>query len=448
MNTIGLANRMVLVLLVLISSSAFALLVASPDEATKDVGISKVFYVYNTAKLPGDVEQNRHLVVVSLADGNQISIYKLDDNKIALETEFKLDSRKLKDYIPVGRFLKIVADGPIMAYMYNPSSASMQGATYIPSDTGELVGKKFVFPAAMISGGAQISSTQRGNFIIDIYAIQTGVVTLKNSSGTMAILPVSADSYYSINATFVQDPEKSFLELSSTGNVMISVSIGWTWVTAPSSTGSIIGDLHYGHTRGPINYGSFLVIAFAPGQVTVANMTSPGSLTHTFTKAGEMWYSPDLRNPVRISGNIPTLVQTGYTDQKSVYSVFLGQNFGGGRILSDGRIEYWFYVASRGPAVMFAPEKRSITVNETKVDLEADQYYLFRGPGLYHVVSDKPLPLQIQAPENAFIIVPSGIPATKPKVSEGGFDVTLIGAAAVVVIVAAAGFIFLRRRQA
>jgi len=438
-------NWLVLVLALTMFTSAFTFVVSSPDEFTKDVGISKVFYVYNT-KVTNEAEPNRHLTLVSLADNNQISIYKLDDNKIELETEFKLGSRKIMDYIPVGRFLKIVAEGPIMAYMYNPGSGARFGATYIPSDTGELVGKKFVFPASIVAALEKTGGP--GPFNLDIYAIETGVVELKNSSGTVAVLPVSADSYYSVNATTVSDPEKSFFELSSTGKVMISVSTGWTWITAPSSTGSIIGNIHYGHTRGGRNYGSFLVIAFEPGQVTLSNMTNPGSLTHTFTKAGEIWYGPNLASPVKVYGDIPTLVQTGYTDQGTKYANFLGQNFGGGRILSDGRVEYWFYVAHRGPAVIFAPEKRSLTVNDTKVDLEADQYYLLSGPGLYHVISDGSVPLQIQAAENAFLIVPAGIPATKPEVTGGGFDMTLIGGAGIAVIVLLiAAFLFLRARK-
>ena len=410
-----------------------------PDSTTTETGVSKVFYVYNPPRFSGESEMSRHIAFTSFTDNNMVSIYKLDDGKIEKEGEFTMDTRKVKDYVPSGNFLKIVSGNPVMAFMYNTLADNRYGGTFIPSETGEFLGKKFIFPASFfmpVKGGPYV-------FNLDIFAVEPGIVEVKNSSGTIAVLPVAAETYSTITSSTVQDADKSFFEVTSTAGILVCFAGGWSWSVALSDTGNVIGNVHYGHTRAPAGaaaLGSFLVLAFAPGQATMLNMSNERTISHIFTQAGEIWDGPNYASAVRFEADVPILVQTGYTFSQ-------GQNYAGGRMLSDGKVEYWVYTASRrGPPVIFAPEKTSMTINDTKVELEADQYYLLSGPpAKFHVISDVPIVLQIQAEENAFLVAPSGIPANKPKEVSGGPNLVMIGAG--VAVVAVVAFILWRRTR-
>lgn len=409
---------------------------AVPDNTTTEIGVSKVFYVYNPPKFYGESELSRHIAFTSLTDNNKVSIYKLDDGKIQKEGEFKIDARKVRDYVPSGNFLKIVSDNPIMAFMYNTLADNRYGGTFVPSETGEFLGKKFTFPASFfmpVKGGPYV-------FNIDIFAVEPGVVEVKNSSGSIAVLPVAAETFSTITSSTVQDAEKSFFEITSTAKILVFFAGGWSWSVALSDFGNAIGSVHYGHTRASQFPGRFLVLAFAPGQVTMLNMSNGKTISHIFTQAGEVWDGPNYASPVRFEADVPILVQTGYAFSQ-------GQNYAGGRILSDGKFEYWVYTASgRGPPVIFAPEKRTMTINGSKVELEADRYYLLSGPpAKFHVISDAPIVLQIQAEENAFLVAPSGIPANAPKEAGGLPDPVVIGAG--VAVVAVVAFILWRRMR-
>ena len=421
---------------------------ASPTGPVREVGVSNVFYIWH----PGG---ERRVVIISLSDDNHVAVYSLDLKQ--KEEEFTLNALEPRVILPHGNYLKIVSDKPMMVYSYSLVHG-WAVATYYPSTEGPYVGKSFkLFPVASF---------------LRVYALEEGIIEISGPNGYFMSLPLIPDSYSEINFSDIWMREKAadeidyeiYFEVESTGKVMLyGGEMGYQWYTVPSVGEGMVGYTHYGHTISPREfYGSILVVSYGSGELHLTNLSDPTDVrTYELRKHGDILYiTKYTATPFKIESEAPVFVQTGFTDHYEKYNGFTGQHYAGGWINENGEIEYWFYVNNRGPACIFAPEDVSITVNGTTYELKADQYEekskidkgcLLRlpGPGLWHIVSPKPLIIQLQ-PLDGYAVVPDGIPATHPEFEEAptGADMTpIIIIVVVIVILAALGVFLLRRRK-
>jgi hypothetical protein len=388
----------------------------------EDVGVSNVYYIaLDESLLP--------FFLVSFSDNNKAWIYY--------------------HYTPAGLYIKIVSEEPIMVYMIGLEGG--YGGTHYPTITGEFVGKSFiVFP---LPGAEDYNSS------LEIWALETGLVTIRNGT-EFFMVPVFEDLYQRFDLQISDDDKHSiYYNITSDIDIMLSTGVRDGWLPEPSTTGQLVGKVHYGNTRElhDPGLGGFAITAFEPGIVTVTNLTD-GSIMITleFTYPGEIFLTEERADymsdntPIKITGEIDTLVRIG-TGSGSPYM--------GGRVIDGDKIEYWQYIhetaAGTGiPAVIFAPEDVTFTLNGTEVSLEADEYMILdQGKKNYHIISPKPLVVQSGKGNRGYLIAPSGIPATRPEVMEEETpppDNTMIYVAIAVVaivVVAVLGYFLTRKKN-
>jgi hypothetical protein len=414
-------------------------------DVPEDIGLSNVYYI-----LPNP---DSDLFFVSLSNDNTIEIYSLDDGNIKLETDFTLNTLTPYKYQPEGGYLKVLSEEPIMVYILGTG-------TYFPSETGKLVGKNFiVFPFSW-----EDKALWTGNFTLEIWALESGLVTIMNDTHVIPLL-VFEDTFTKIILK-ISELHKSYFNISSEVNIILSTengisaageaTVGIPILTAPSTTGQLVGKAHYGLCRyfmAP-RRGCFQVIAYEPGWVTVTNLDEPSQvIQHEFTEPGEVWHQADYDYiPVKVEGEIDTLVQVGFGEERIVSG---NQPYIGGRAAEDGQIEYWFYSGvitindELLGGVIFAPEDVTFMLDDEEVSLSTDEYKILAPTEkLHYVLSSKPLVIY-NGFLNGFALAPSGIPATKPEIKDEPVDNTMIYisvALAAVVIVAVLVFILKRKR--
>jgi hypothetical protein len=425
-----LSIRRILLIGLVVVSLVFSLS-AAQDLTVEDIGLSTVFYLSKGS-------EDHRLSFISYSDDNDVWVYALDDGNIKLETEFTLDSLTRYTISTIGQYLKVVSEEPIMVCLYQDDpGVNYESLSYYPGETGKFVDKTFnIFTVSPI---------------LEIYALEDGFMEITNETGTVALL-VFHNTYVQYNVT-----QDSHYTITSEVDLILNSDplSTWEWQAAPSTTGQFVGKIHYGYARahGAFNKGSVFVIAYDPGEVTITNLqNSSDTIQHIFQDSGETWYYlPDIYPydaPLKIEGDIDTYVQTGYSESYDI--IYSGTNYVGGRVTDDNNIEYWFYVALEREGVIFAPEDVTFTINGTETEMEADEYKLLPGHLLYHVVSSKPLVILTQDVNNlGYVVVPSGIPDTKPEVAEEAADNTMIYiaiAVAAIVVVAILGFLLMKRK--
>jgi hypothetical protein len=407
----------------------------------EDVGVSNVYYIaLDESLLP--------FFLVSFSDNNMVWIYSLDDGVIKQETEVSLEALVPYHYTPVGLFIKIVSEEPIMVYMIGLEGGN--GGTNYPSVSGEFVGKNFiVFP---------LPSTVDYNSSLEIWALEPGLVTIRYGTESFSI-PVFPGLFTRFEFEVAdEDRHKVYFNITSDVDIILCGGVRDGWLPGPTITG-FVGKVHYGYTRAlwDPGLGGVQITAFEPGFVTITNLTD-GSILNIleFVQAGEVsikfngqnvdWMSDNI--PIKVEGEIDTLVRFG-TGSGSPY------NFG--RMIDGDKIEYWQSIgetpAGTGfPAVIFAPEDVTFTLNGTEVSLDADEYMILDTANKnYHIISPKPLVVQ-DIGNRGYLIAPSGIPATRPEVieEEAPPDNTMIYiaiAAAAIVVVAALGYFLTKKKS-
>jgi hypothetical protein len=398
--------------------------------SVEDVGLSNVYYMF--------LFENKDLSVISYSEDNDVWIYSLDEGVIKLETELTLGALTPYKYTSSREYLKVVSEEPVMIYV-GVIDATFDEASYYPSVTGQFIGEEYIIYA--------ISPT------LEIYALGDGVVEVKNDTD-ITYLPVFEDTVSKLNVT-----KDSFYNITSPVQLMVSTSYdpakGNIWLSAPSTTGQFVGEIHYGYTRiySAPDRGAFQVVAYEPGVVSVINLTDPSDIIqHTFIQAGEVWHQSGYEDtPIKVEGDIDTFVQTGLSefDQNNIF--YSGQAHIGGRVIDGDEIEYWAWIFcdSGNKGVIFAPEDITFTLNGTEVDMEADEYQDLLCGKIYHITSPKPLVIQQHDRLGGYVVAPSGIPANKPEVTEEPADNTMIyvGVAAVaIIVVAALGYFLMKKR--
>jgi hypothetical protein len=152
---------------------------------------------------------------------------------------------------------------------------------------------------------------------------------------------------------------------------------------------------------------------------------------------------------IKIEGDIDTYVQVG------AEWGWYGQSYIGGKVMEDEMIEYWVLLYENWEGVIFAPEDVTFMLDDEEISLSADEYKrLLTKSATYHIVSPKPLVVQ-EKPLGGYAIVPSGIPATKPEITEEPepgplpADNTMIYiavAVAAIVVVAALGYFLMKKK--
>ena len=440
-------QKSIYLIFILLLSLSMNLSHASTVEAPEDIGISNVYYV--------NIFDPRDLYFISFSDNNNVWIYSLNNSYNRLETEFTLNTLTSYKHKTIMEHLKIVSEEPIMVI-----SDIGYGVTYCPSTSGSFVGNSFiVFPPPDDVNGVTFLSN------IEIWALESGIVEIRNETHVIP-LPVFEDTFSNITLK-ISELHKSFFNISSDANIMLSTetgvsaigksTVGIPVLTAPSTTGQLVGRIHYGLGRYFMvsGRGSFQVIAYEPGVVTVTNLNDPSqSVIHEFTESGEVWHQANYDYiSLKIEGDIDIFVQVGFGEDRIVSG---NQPYIGGRATEDGQIEYWFYSGlittpdeKQLGGIIFAPEDVTFILNDEEISLSADEYkILVPTEKLYYVVSSEPLVIY-NGFLNGFALAPSGIPATKPEVTEEPVDNTMIYVAvavAAIVIVAVLVFILKRKR--
>jgi hypothetical protein len=373
--------------------------VVSAAEQIGDVGLSNVFYIYA-------VGGNRDIYFESFSDDNDVWVYSLDDGDINLATEFTLSAYTPHLYVPGNDYIKVVSEEPVRVYVFWLGLGDVgEGGTFYPSDTGSFVGKSFiVFPYT-------IHKREDRSTALEIYAIETGIVEIRNETDVITF-PVLTDTHSTLNVS-----RNSFYNITSTADIMISHLMYAYWFCVPSTTGQYVGKIHYGSAMiaGGRPAGIY-VIAYEPGRITVTNLDDPTEIAHHyFEEAGGYWLEDKMfptSAHIKIEGYIDTYVQVG------AGWGWYGQSYVGGKVLKDETIEYWVLLYENWEGVIFAPEDVTFMLDNEEISLGADEYkrLLYKG-GIYHIVSPKSLVIQ-EKPLCGYAIVPSGIPATKPEISE------------------------------
>jgi hypothetical protein len=350
----------------------------------EDVGVSNVYYIaLDESLLP--------FFLVSFSDNNKAWIYSLDDGIIKQETEVTLDALVPYQYTPAGLYIKIVSEEPIMVYMIGPEGGN--GGTNYPSVSGEFIGRSFiVFP---------LPSTVDYNSSLEIWALGNGVVTIRNGT-EFFMVPVFEGLYTKFEfEVSAENRHKSYFNITSDVDIMLSGSVRDGWLPGASLTG-FVGKVHYGYTRAlwDPGLGGVGITTFEPGLVTITNLTD-GSIMTTlqFTHAGEILVKASGQNvdwmsdntPIKVEGEIDTIVRVGCGS---------GSPYNFGRVIDGDKIEYWQYIGQTSagtgfPAIIFAPEDVTFTLNGTEVSLEADEYMILDAPlKNHHIISPKPLVVQ------------------------------------------------------
>jgi hypothetical protein len=404
----------------------------SAAEQIEEVGLSNVFYIYT-------LEDNRDLYFESFVDDNEVWIYSLDDGDIKLATEFTLSSMTPHFYVSGSDYIKIVSEEPIRVYVFWPGVANTgEGASFYPSDSGSFVGKNFtIFPHTL-------HMIEDEPTALEIYAIGTGIVEIRNETDEI-MLPVFEDSHSTLNIS-----RDSYYNINSEAEIMISHIMNAPWLASPSTTGQYVGKVHYGYAMevGGRPAG-FYVIAYEPGSVSVTNLHDPTDETHhEIEEAGGYWLATNMftnNTHIKIEGDIDTYVQVG------AEWGWYGQSYIGGKVMEDEMIEYWVLLYENWEGVIFAPEDVTFMLDDEEISLSADEYKrLLTKSATYHIVSPKPLIVQ-EKPLGGYAIVPSGIPATKPEITEEPLpaDNTMIYiavAVAAIVVVAALGYFLMKKK--
>jgi hypothetical protein len=322
--------------------------------------------------------------------------------------------------------------------VYKHSIEGGYGGTHYPSVTGEFVGKNFiVFP---LPGSETFLPT------LEIWALGPGLVTIRNGTESF-IVPVFEGLYTKFDLQISdEDKHNIYYNITSTVDIMLSTGVRLGNLPEPSEAGRYVGKIHYGNTRElwEEHLGGFEILAFEPGLVIVTNLTD-GSimLQYEFEYPGErLSRSKHMDNtPIKVEGEIDTFVIIGCGS---------GQTYVGGRVIEDDQIEYWLYVEAELKSIIFAPEDVTFTINGTEVDMKADEYMeLIVGQKMHYIITPKPLIIQWTTGYNGYLIAPSGIPATRPEVTNEELPppdntVIYVAAAIVAIIVVAAFGYFLR----
>ncbi|MHA2401299.1 MAG: hypothetical protein ACXADU_20755, partial [Promethearchaeota archaeon] len=405
-------------------------------DVPEDIGMSNVYYI-----LPNP---DSDLFFVSISNDNAIEIYSLDDGDIRLETDFTLHSLIPYRYQPEGNYLKVLSEEPIMIYILGTG-------TYFPAESGKFVGKNFiVFPFSW-----EDDAFWTGNFTLEIWALGDGMVTIMNETHVIPLLVF--EGTFSKLILQISELHKYYFNISSEVDLILSTengisaageaTVGIPILTAPSTTGQLVGKVHYGLGRffmAP-RRGCFQVIAYEPGVVTVTNLEDPSQVVqHTFTEPGEVWHEADYDYiPLKIEGDIDTFVQVGFGEDRIVSG---NQPYIGGRATDDDKIEYWFYSGvitiddENLGGVIFAPEDVTFILDDEEISLSVDEYKkLAPTEKLHYLVSSEPVVIY-NGFLNGFALAPSGIPATKPEIKEEPDDNTMIyaGVAVAAIVVVAA----------
>ena len=474
--------------------------VKSEENTIKDVGASKVFFVH----IPVSGNYRDHIYVIGLSDNTHVSIYDITNpDAPTLVKEGTVDNGKnLLFEATSKKYYKIIADRSVVAWAVGGSGANWEDdnydgvgdAIFYPSVNGSYVGRDFTFMAS----GAYYYTTGTGNswlgtdvytqipssnFETKVYSVQAADITVYNASG--------APLYQ-----FFMGPDmcRNFPSLAwetyhvvSTGDIILQCAGGGaTFTVAPSTDGNLVGKVHYGSTFA-WQRGCFLCISYEPGHVNVYDVDTGALLyEHTFTMAGEYWYrggmgmvvvrpgfdiNVALENAKHVNnvgsknlkfestGDI--VVYVGDTAGSNIWDdspSAIGDNIG----FAGGIDAKEFYVYAPSHLVVFAPWDVYLEVNGTSQDLKENYYLNLAKEGLYHIVSDKPVIVQVVGlsggPTNnpprgvsyaEYLVSFPDISATVPETggTGSGFDITTIVIGAAIAGVAAVALLMIMRSK-
>lgn len=445
--------------------------------SVQELGVNKVFYVY----IPKTLSEASKLDIIGIHDTTKVSVYDITGEPAKLVKEGNLNRMGLLTVETDKEvYYKIVSDKPVAACVGAGTMVEERGpcgAMVYPAIDGSFVGKNFIFMAR--SGG----NVTYPYVSFTVYAVEDSFVTVKASNGTeLTSFTITANSYYDISGLIRR---RQIIQVESTGNIIIVSWYGARFTSLPSITGDFIGKKFFGY----INYykitwvtpqtwqndggqGMFIVYAYEPSTVKVYDLLSRQLLYNkTFTKAGEYWYVHGPKPPApTIPGNPPSEPYDPNLAPKHLLflsdgdiSVWSGDggdspskiaqpaHFSGTGDITfvsgkNGK-DFWFYAPQK--AIVFAPTDISININGSTRTLKKDRYLTLTS-GYYHIISDNPIIVQVQAGSGTneygtYLISYADIPATAPETGIG-FPLWMIGIV-IAVIIAAVLLISKQRRK-
>lgn len=420
-----------ILLLFMFSANSLVKSVSSVDEGVYDAGSSKVFFFH----VPASDNYRDYVYVIGLSDNTQISVYDIADPSAAsLATEGSVDAGESFLFKAKAKgYYKIISDKPVVAWLVGGGASNWEdqnlagcgGSTFYASVNGSYVGREFTYMA----GGTYYYHGEGGSswLGIDVYTpippadFETKVYSLQASD--VRVYNVAGELLYHFSMgpdmcrSFPSPPWRIY-RVVSTGDIILQCAGGGNCFTvSPSASGNIVGKVHYGSTFA-WQRGCFLCISYEACEVKVYDMDTGVMLyEHTFTAPGEYWYQggkgirlpgpaftiqdalkqvPDnvgTRNlKFESTGNI--VVYVGDTES-AVYDddspMWIGDDIGfaGGIDAKD------FYVYAPTYLVVFAPSDLHLEINGTGQDIKANHYLTSMKSGIYHIVSDEPIIVEV-----------------------------------------------------
>jgi len=483
-------------LLFMLSSNSLFESIIPVEEGVYDVGPSRVFFVHVIAS----DNYKDYIYVIGLSDNTRVSIYDITDPDAAtLVSEGTVNKEENFLFKATFRkYYKIITDKPVVAWLVGGSAHNWPennyggcgGSTFYPSVEGSYVGREFIY----IAGGTYYYTTGTGSawlgtdvytqippasFETKVYSIQQADIKVYNASGALLYqFSMGPDMCKSFPSTCMVT-----YHVVSTGDIILQCAGGGNCFTiAPSTNGNLVGKIHYGSTFA-WQRGCFLCISYEAGDVNVYDVDTGVLLyEHNFSGAGEYWYRGGLgivtvrpgfnlemaleqaahannvgtRN-LRFESTANIMVYIGDTES-SYYDDDSPKTIGDDLAFAGGIDAKEFYVYAPTYLIIFAPSDVHLTINGTSQDLKANHYLNLAGSALYHIVSDKPIIVEVEglgtgaaATANdyaEYLLSFPDIPATSPEISiKSTFDITTVIVGAIVTLVVVISIIIIRNKM-
>jgi len=330
---------------------------------------------------PGTVADRGLVVVIGNQDGTQVRVYTLPDGRLVEDKRLnKLE--RVTVTLPNGTFFKVSTSQPATVVLMagrgmerGESGSNM----FFTSVDGRYVGKDFIFIAVQ---------AKTGGLPYRVYALEDSDVTIADVNGTkVQEFRLSANGFKELSFESLQT-----YRLTSTGNVMLQSWPGLGTCFYPAVEGGFVGKLFYGSSG--LNEAW---PRYAPPQFVMTGLEA-SKITIIDTEYKRKYSEADLA----AGGNVSTQVRMSHMLVESQQPIVLlmeatGVGFMG---LKAGQEAYLgvptnepypdkpphgSQVGSKGEAYLFAYKETTVSIDDVRVKLSADQFEPLT-PG-YHRVS-------------------------------------------------------------
>jgi len=362
------------------------------------------------------------LDIVGISDGTKVEVYNLTGRRLLADgTLDRMDlmtvyigreATNLTSPPFGGTYFKVISD-KLVAVCISGVREDYGFSTFHPGVGGGFVDEEFIVMANPTWGMSLADVPEKGFYQV-IFALEDSHVEIYTENGTeVANLDLMANAV-----------GKVFLDVASTGRIMIGGLSTESFVQLPSATGGFVGRAFYGSLPGHIHSEpgrtdkqSWIVLAGENGEISVYDLRKPEwqiSLSGPefkknvekdellFCSAENSSYTTARANiincgvPLRIDSTCDAsiLLGKGAYHSGTFYLLTEPELLGDDISIAGARAgeTFSFYAPTR--AVLFAPQNVTVTVDESLVSLREDEY-LDLYAGVHKIISDGPVIIEI-----------------------------------------------------